>query len=144
MKVVTTTLRSISKLSIMKSYRHLPKSYELWTIGQRVDWLLHRRKLNQTDAAKLIGISQATIANIIGSAARKPSAVTLMKMARALDCAPSFILDGTGVSLNYRQSGRDDAPELLKLFKELNADQQKMVMILARTLAGKPSPTDPS
>lgn len=128
----------------MISYRHLPKSYELWTIGQRVNWLLHRRRLSQTEAAKLIGISQATIANIIGSAARKPSAVTLIKMACALNCAPSFILDGSGVSLNYEQSGRDDTAELRELFKGLNADQRKMIMILARTLAGKPSLTDPS
>lgn len=128
----------------MKSYRHLPKSYELWTIGQRVDWLLYRRKLTQTDAAKLIGVSQATIANIIGNAARKPSAVTLMKMARALDCAPSFILEGTGTALSYTQSARDNTEELLKLFKELNPSDQTILMIFARTLARKPSLTDPS
>lgn len=128
----------------MKSYRNQPKSYELWTVGQRVEWLLSRRRLTQTEAAKLMGISQSTVANIIGSAARKPSAVTLMKMARALDCAPSFILDGTGASLNYARATQDDASELLDLFKELNADDQNMLMVFARTLARKPSMTDPS
>lgn len=67
-----------------------------------------------------------------------------MKMSRALDCAPSFILDGTGAALNYARATRDDASELLDLFKELNADDQNMLTVFARTLARKPSMTDPS
>lgn len=128
----------------MKSYRNQPKSYELWTIGQRVELLLSRRRLNQTEAAKLIGVSQSTIANIVGRSARKPSAMTLIKMARALDCAPSFILDGTGAALDYKRSTRDDTAELVKLFKELNSDDQHMLMVFARTLARKQSLLNPS
>ncbi|MDR2334604.1 MAG: helix-turn-helix transcriptional regulator [Burkholderiaceae bacterium] len=123
----------------MNAYRRRPKSFESWTIGQRLEWLLHRRKLTQTDAAKLIGISQATIANIVGSAARQPSSQTLLKMARALDCSPSFILDGTGSLYNYEQANDDEQAELLTLYKGLDSTHQTMLLVFARMLAGKPT-----
>lgn len=123
----------------MKSYRHLSGSFTQLTLGQRVQWLLMQRGLTQTEAAKLMSVSQATIANIVGSQKRQPSAKTLMKMARTLNCAPSFIMDGTGSQMSYAVANDDWQAELLTLFKGLDHSNQEMVLIFTRILCGKPT-----
>lgn len=128
----------MKKVTINKSYRRLSGPFTELTVGQRVQWLLIQHKLTQTGAAKLIGISQSTIANIIGSQGRRPSSQTLMKMARALNCAPSFILDGTGSQLSYAMANDDRQAELLTMFKGLDQSHQEMVLIFTRALYGKP------
>ena len=102
-----------------------------------MQWLLIRRKLTQTAAAVQVGVTQATIANIINGA-RKPSAETLMKLARGLDSSPSFIMYGTGFQLSYAEPESDVQAELLEIHKALSATEQEMLIIFARTLARKP------
>lgn len=60
-------------------------------------------------------------------------------MARALDCSPSFILDGTGSLYNYEQANDDKQAELLTLYKGLDSTNQTMLLVFARMLAGKPT-----
>lgn len=72
----------------IKLSRHRPKvPFEQLSIGQRVQWLLLLKQLSQTSAAQLAGITQSALANIIGEQ-RKPSAETLLKLAKALDTSP--------------------------------------------------------
>lgn len=123
-------------------YRRPDTPFAGLSLGQRVQWLLIRRKLTQTAAAKQIGITQAAIANIINGA-RNPSAETLMKLARGLDTSPSFIMYGTGFQLSYAEPETDVQAELLKIYKMLNETNQEMLMVFARMLAGKPVTTTP-
>ncbi|WP_291585553.1 helix-turn-helix domain-containing protein [Comamonas sp. UBA7528] len=119
------------------SYRRPSTPFTRLTLGQRVKWLLIRRKLTQTAAAQKVGVTQATIANIVNGA-RKPSAETLMKLARGLDSSPSFIMYGTGFQLSYAEPESDVQAELLELHKVLSETEQEMLIIFARTLARKP------
>lgn len=123
-------------------YRRPYTPFSELTLGQRVQWLLIRRKLTQTAAAKQVGVSQAAIANIINGA-RKPSAKTLMKLANGLDTSPSFIMYGTGYQLSYAEPETDIQAELLKIYKTLNETNQEMLIVFARMLAGKPLSAGP-
>lgn len=118
-------------------YRRPQTPFEELTLGQRVQWLLIRRKLTQTAAAKEVGITQATIANIINGA-RSPSAETLMKLSRGLVTSPSFIMYGTGFPLSYAEPESDAQAEILQIHKTLNETNQEMLMVFARMLANKP------
>lgn len=118
-------------------YRRPNTPFAQLTLGQRVQWLLIRRKLTQTAAARQVGITQAAIANIINGA-RKPSAETLMKLARGLDTSPSFIMYGTGFQLSYAEPETDVQAELLEIYKTLDEANQEMLIVFARMLAGKP------
>lgn len=119
------------------SYRRPSTPFAQLTLGQRVKWLLIRRKLTQTAAAQQVGVTQATIANIVNGA-RKPSAETLMKLARGLNSSPSFIMYGTGFHLSYAEPESDVQAELLEIHKVLSETEQEMLLIFARTLARKP------
>lgn len=77
-----------------KKRRRVPASFTSMTVDERVEWLLAIRSITQIEAGELTGISQATISNIFGSAARRPSAETLPRMAKVLECDPHFILSG--------------------------------------------------
>jgi transcriptional regulator with XRE-family HTH domain len=118
-------------------YRRPYAPFAELSLGQRVQWLLIRRKLTQTAAAKQVGITQAAIANIINGA-RNPSAETLMKLARGLDSSPSFIMYGTGFQLSYAEPETDVQAELLKIYKTLNETDQEMLIVFARMLARTP------
>lgn len=120
------------------SYRRPQTPFTHLTLGQRVQWLLIRRKLSQTAAAQLAGVSQATIANIINGN-RNPNAETMMKLVRCLDTSPDFIMYGTGIALSNAEAENDTQAELLQIYKALDATQQKMLMVFARVLAGKPT-----
>jgi transcriptional regulator with XRE-family HTH domain len=124
---------------IKLSYRRPSVPFDQLTLGQRVEWLLLRRKLSQTAAALRCGTSQATIANII-SGNRKPSAETLMKLARGLDSSPSFIMYGYGLHLTAAEPDGDRQEELLNIYKNLNSTDQQLLLMFARAM--KPfSPT---
>lgn len=118
-------------------YRRPQTPFEELTLGQRVQWLLIRRKLTQTAAAKQVGITQAAIANIINGA-RNPSAQTLMKLSRGLSTSPSFIMYGTGFALSSAEPEDDPQAELLQIHKTLDETKQEMLMVFARMLADKP------
>lgn len=117
-------------------YRRPQTPFEQLTLGQRVQWLLIRRKLTQTAAAKQIGITQATIANII-SGARNPSAATLMKLARGLDTSPSFIMYGEGLALSMADPDDDPQAEILGIYRKLNTRDQQILLTFARMLLPK-------
>lgn len=114
-----------------KRWNPIPVFEEL-TIGGRIAWLLKERRLSQTKAAAQMGVAQATISNLVNDPSRKPNAATLMKLAKVLNCAPSFIMDGADAWTNYATSTSDQQAELLELFKNSHPSDQRSLMVFAR------------
>lgn len=105
------------------------------SVGERLNWLLVVRRLTQSDAAKLCGISQATIANIVGNPKRKPNAKTLLSLAHALNTSPEFLLMGEGNPIRDRASQTDEEATLLTTFRKLDQRGKSNVLVFAKIMA---------
>ena len=128
----------------IKLSRHRPKvPFEQLSIGQRVQWLLLLKQLSQTSAAQLAGITQSALANIIGEQ-RKPSAETLLKLAKALDTSPEFIYYGHGAPTSTASPEDDPQEELLHLFRKMHAGRRQQLLVMARILTGSSHPNQPT
>jgi transcriptional regulator with XRE-family HTH domain len=68
------------------------------TTGGRIRYMMEVRGMTQTELAARIGVGQAAISNLVTDKSRKPSARTLLAMARAFDISPEWILHGPGTA----------------------------------------------
>lgn len=112
-------------------------NFQRMTIGDRVRWLMEKRRVKQTELASKIGITQAGISNIVTNAARKPSAPTLMRLAEELQCNPNWILSGKGDPFGWQAVTADTQVELLNLFKSMPEDAKQTLLAVARSMKKK-------
>ena len=106
------------------------------SVGERVRWLLEVRGMKQTELAAKLDSTQAMVSNIVTDASRKPSAPTLLAMADAFECRPSWILDGRGDPFAWSVVSDARQADLLRLYKKLPPAQQDAVMGMVRALGG--------
>ncbi|MBB2485487.1 helix-turn-helix transcriptional regulator [Mitsuaria sp. WAJ17] len=95
------------------------------------------RQLSQSDAARLSGVSQPTIANLVNHDARQPSATTLLRLARALNTTPQFLLFGEGEPLVEAHARTDDERHLLSQFRKLAIRKRALVLSFVRLLTDR-------
>lgn len=105
------------------------------SIGERLRWLLVVRRRTQCEAAALAGLSQSTIGNLVATRSGKPSAHTLLVLARTLNTTPEFILFGEGQPLLDAVSTNDDEATLLSTFRRLNAQSRRTLLVFAGILS---------
>jgi transcriptional regulator with XRE-family HTH domain len=105
------------------------------TIGDRIRWLMEFRDIKQVALASQIGVTQAAISNLVTDSSRKPSAITLMKLAMALGCNPQWILDGKGDPFAWQAVTKDSHVELLTLFKNMPEEARQALLASARAMA---------
>lgn len=112
----------------------LNMKFEEMTLGSRLNWLLQEKQMSQVALAKAIGISQAAISNIRIDDTRKPSAVTLMGIAEALNCNPNWLLDGKGDPWKWAPVTAESERDLLTMFRALTEIQKTTILALIRTM----------
>jgi transcriptional regulator with XRE-family HTH domain len=104
------------------------------TVGERLQWLLVVRRTTQVELAARVGVTQSAIANIIGKRASVPSARTLLGLAKALECAPEFLLFGDGYpSVPHKPNDQQEA-DLLATYRGLRPSEQGTLLVFARIL----------
>lgn len=112
--------------------------FEKWaksaTVGERLRWLLEKRKMKQTELASAIEGTQAAISNIITQASRKPSAPTLLKMAAALQCSAEWIISGDGHPFEINVVGKKAEKDLLDAFRGMDAQAQSALIAAAKAM----------
>lgn len=111
------------------------KSFITMSVGERLRWLLVVRQLNQSEAATLCNISQATIANLVSDPKRKPNAKTLLSLAHALNTSPEFLLMGVGNPIRDSASQTDEEATLLTIFRKLDQRGRTNVLVFTRLMA---------
>jgi transcriptional regulator with XRE-family HTH domain len=124
------------------------------TVGERLRWLLeHRgftqvqlaeemRRLSKDDPKNLPKQSQAAqgqsaISNIITNYSRKPNAVTLLRMAAALQANAEWIMTGSGHPFEINTIGRKSERALLDAFRDMDEQAQSALLAAAKAMAKK-------
>ncbi|WP_082522472.1 helix-turn-helix domain-containing protein [Acidovorax sp. Root402] len=124
--------------------RQKNKGLAAMTLGERIQWLLVVRQLTQAEAAKLAGVSQSAISNLVRLPGRQPSSQTLLALAKTLKCDPRFIASGSpspdisSVQGHHMNDGENI--ELLTLFEQLDQPKRMQLLVIARVLAGTVTP----
>lgn len=111
--------------------------FEKLTIGDRVRWLMEKRGVKQVELAAKIGITQAGVSNIVTSAARKPSAPTLMRLAEELGCNPNWILTGKGDPFGWAPVTSEKKVRLLNLFDAMTDESRNALLAVAESMRSK-------
>lgn len=110
------------------------ESFAAMSVGQRLQWLLVVRRLTQSEASRQSGISQATIATLVSTPSRSPSAKTLLALAHVLGTSPEFLLLGEGSPLHDSVSYADEEVALLAAFRKLDARGRNNMMMFVQIL----------
>lgn len=108
--------------------------FEAMSVGERVRWILEVREVKQTEIAERIGITQAGISNVVTDASRKPSAPTLLALARELEINPQWLLDGKGDPFAWAPVTASDQVELLNLYKAASKQGRAAILATARAV----------
>src|SRR5665213_1004308 len=103
-------------------------AFKRMTIGDRLRWLIEVRGVKQVELAAEIGVTQAAISNLVTDSSRKPSAPTLMKLATALKCNPTWVLTGEGDPYGWAPVTGESQVELLNLFREMSTESKAALM----------------
>jgi len=111
--------------------------FKKMSTGDRVRYIMEMRQIKQTELSELIGVTQSAISNIVTDASRRPSAPTLLAMARALKCNPLWILDGEGDPYSWAPITNETQVELLNLFNAMSEESKRALLSVARTMATK-------
>lgn len=110
------------------------------TIGQRVKTLRKARRLSQPELARLVGISQPSLANIESDKTKKLRGETLAGLCRVLHVAPDALIGRRRVP--SEESLLHEA-ELIGLWRALTGENQEHMLAIARALATKPGRRPP-
>jgi transcriptional regulator with XRE-family HTH domain len=94
------------------------------------------REISQTELAGRIGLTQSAISNLVTDSARKPSAPTLLKLADALGCQPSWLLDGYGDPFRGESARPSDVERgMLDWMGQLFVADKNLLLAIAQRLA---------
>lgn len=113
------------------------QTFTMMSMGDRLRYLMEVREITQVALARKIGLTQAAISNLVTDSSRKPSAPTLMKIAAALECNPTWILDGVGDPFSWAPVTSESQVELANLYKSMDDSTKAHLLATARLLARK-------
>jgi len=90
---------------------------------------------DQSDLARVAGISQSTANRILSGRAKQPDALSLFRLARACNVSVEWLVSGEepekiSVSLAYISSKE---AELLTMYRQCNDDGKKVIFAAAET-----------
>lgn len=107
--------------------------YAQMSVGDRLRLLMKQKGLTQVSLAKLIGLTQPAISNLVTDDSRQPSASTLLSLANALEVNPQWILDGIGEPSSW--SSVTDARQLQLLHHYVSLSPKKRAALMAVAMA---------
>jgi transcriptional regulator with XRE-family HTH domain len=105
------------------------------TTGQKVKTLRQARRLSQPALAKLVGISQPSLANIESDKTKTLRGETLAGLCRVLNVSPDVLLGRRRVSSDESLLHES---ELIGLWRSLSQANQEHLLAIARALGAKP------
>lgn len=121
--------------------QRLPKPSEKMmagmTIGERLRWLIEVHETTQTALAEETGLTQSAISNLVTDSSRKPSAPSLLRIAKALRVNPQWILDGKGDPWSWRPIENAAQVELLDLWDQMTPESRQALLATAKQMATK-------
>lgn len=103
------------------------------TIAGRVQLLRVSHKWSQAKLAKVAGLAQASVANIERGQTKGGLAVTLAKIAKALNVNVDWLRTGKGESSRRLGSNGDEA-EMAAIYDQLSTDNRATWLAIGRTL----------
>lgn len=90
--------------------------------------------MKQTELAKAIGRTQASISNVVTDSSRRPNAESLLRMAAALQCSAEWLITGEGEPFQINVVGRKVEKELLEVFRDMDQDAQIALLAAAKAM----------
>jgi transcriptional regulator with XRE-family HTH domain len=121
--------------SATPAFRSPPTAVGVEFFGSRIDWLMGRRNIKQSQLARMAGVTQPALSNFVTDKTRKPSSLTLLGLCRALECDPYWLLLGETASCDYSHTTRSEEMELLRLYRANSAPRRALILGLAVELA---------
>lgn len=103
------------------------------SIGQRIRFLRGERGMSQAELARLIGITPQSLGGIELGKSKSPSAVTLLRLAAALDANPEWIIHGRG-KCNLSDAPGATTEEFIRVFEALSPEHQAALLAAAKSL----------
>jgi transcriptional regulator with XRE-family HTH domain len=109
--------------------------------GKRIKGLRKTMGLTQPELAKLAGIQQGSLSELETGETKRPRGDTLVRIAKALQVDPDWLITGTGSPARALQPDPEQQ-ELLSLWSDLADANRHAVIATARALVGsQPKPT---
>lgn len=97
--------------------------------------------LTQSELAVLAKVKQASLSELETGESKRPRGDTLVRIAKALDVDPDWLITGVGRPTRATQTD-DDQNELLLMWKDLTTPNRGALMAAARALlSSQPKPT---
>ena len=109
------------------------------TLGKRVKALRISKRLNQTQLAELVDMSQAAIAKIETGKTKNVTGITLDSLAHALSSTGSFLLHGASNEDDHESSMV--TAEVAAIFRTLTLEDKQTILRIARGLNLEKKPT---
>lgn len=98
--------------------------YKFDELLKRLQEIKSLRKLRNEDISKKSNIPIGTLSKIFAGITTDPKLGTLISIANALDISVDYLIYGTTTSFN------NDEQELIKKYRQLNADGKKEINII--------------
>lgn len=121
------------------------------TFGERLQWWIEHRGLNQKSVAEAVGMAQSTLNELTKGKSTEPRAGHFLRLARELGLRPEYLLWGEGPAeaTSFNQLTGLEA-QLVMLFRGLDDDARRDAMLIDLNHAynsgargGKASAADP-
>lgn len=110
------------------------------SIGDRLRWLMEKRRVTQVQVAAAIGVTQSAISNIVNDSSRRPRADTLVALADYFNVRPYWILTGQGDAAADKRLLTNREARLIEDLRSLDGRSQQVVFNLANALASVSAP----
>lgn len=111
------------------------------TFAARLARLRRAAGLSQSELARRVGLTPASISLLESADSKGPSATTLIAIAAVLECNPAWLLLGRGSP--EPASLTDDERVLLVAYRHLAPDARTFLLTTATALAAQAKPADP-
>lgn len=108
-------------------------NYAAMTLADRIRLLMELRDVKQNELARRVKLTSGAMSLLLSGDSKKPSQVTLLRLADVLEAHPEWILHGTGPMLRG-EGPPAELSEAVDLLKRLDADELETVVKLLRSM----------
>lgn len=102
-------------------------------ITDRIKQIKKQKGLTNEKLAELSGVPLGTLSKILGNETKDPQISTIIKISRALEVSPDYIVSGTIEPQEYA----NDVEELIKCYQLCDNENKEELLLLARFKAIK-------